>query len=187
MSEFEYLLVLVSVLVGVALSDLATSLHRLLLDRHRVHWDWLSPCAALMATLAILRFWWKFYHLGQGEIWTHFGPFLLLLVQLLQLVLLACSALPDHANDIDLRRYYEEQSRYFWLLFSSYVVLAIAFNAVAGVNPPVGTLLPTHAINLISSLAFLGLALIRRRRLHEIGLPLLTIYFLCIFLPQELA
>lgn len=189
MSEFEYLLVLVSVLVGVALSDLATSLHRLLLNRHRVRWDWLAPCAALMATLAILRFWWKFYSAGQSEIWSQFGAFLLLLLQLLQLVLLACCALPDEASDLDLRHYYNEQSRYFWLLFGSYVLGAASFNWISG-NGPLLRLMPqwpSLITNLISALVFIGLGLSRRRRVHELGVPLVLAYFLATFLPGELS
>jgi hypothetical protein len=187
MSEFEYLLVLVSVLVGVALSDLATSLHRLLRERHRVHWDWLAPCAALMATLAILRFWWKFYSAGQSEIWSQFGAFLLLLVQLLQLVLLACCALPDGASDLDLRRYYSEQSRYFWFLFSSYVLGAAVFNWISGDVTRLMLQWPSLITNLISALVFFGLGFWRRRRLHELGVPLVLAYFLATFLPAELS
>ncbi|WP_398326604.1 hypothetical protein [Vulcanococcus sp.] len=192
MSEFEYLLVLVSVLVGVALSDLATSAHRLLRERRRVRWDWLSPLAAGLATLAILRFWWKFYHFGQSEAWEQFGFFLLLLVQLFQLVLLACAALPDEASGLDLRRFYAEQSRYYWWLFSTYALGAIAFNALASGGvwwlgaPPHSHASVAFITNLVFLPVSIALGLFRQRRLHEWMVPLVCIYFLALFFPQQL-
>ena len=57
MSPFEYLLPLISVLVGLAVADLATSLHWLLQARRRVQWDWLPLLAAILAVLAVLDLW----------------------------------------------------------------------------------------------------------------------------------
>ncbi|MEB3199040.1 MAG: hypothetical protein VKK62_00765 [Synechococcaceae cyanobacterium] len=186
-NEFEDLLVLVSVLVGVALSDLAMSLHRLLRDRHRVRWDWLSPAAAALATLMIVRFWWKFYRFGQAEIWSHFGPFLVLLLQLLQLVLLACAALPDEGGGQDLREYYQIQARYFWWLFSSYALGAVAFNWLSSAAAPLQVRLFDLATNLLIAAAFAGLGCLRQRWIHALVVPLACLFFLVMFLPQELA
>lgn len=186
MTEFEYLLVLVSVLIGMAISDLAGSVHRLFVRRHRIQWDWLSPTAAALTLLTIMRFWWKFYRYGQAEIWTHFGPFLLLLTQLFQLVLLACAALPDEGKERDLRDYYQTNSRYFWLLFSSYTLLAVVFNWISSSGPADQKLLPA-AINLVYVLVFGSLAFVRNRTYHGTVLVLMLTSFLILFFPQELA
>ncbi len=47
-SSFEYITALVSVVVGLAIADMATSLHRLLRNRRRVRWDWVAPLAAVV-------------------------------------------------------------------------------------------------------------------------------------------
>ena len=58
MNPFEYLLPLISVIVGLSITDLATSLHRLLRARRRVEWDWLPLATALLALLMVLNAWW---------------------------------------------------------------------------------------------------------------------------------
>ena len=48
MNTFEYITVLASIVVGLAIADLATSAHRLLRAGGRVRWDWIAPTAALL-------------------------------------------------------------------------------------------------------------------------------------------
>jgi hypothetical protein len=55
MGQFEYLLILASVILGLAVSDIAVSLNRLL--EVRVRWDWLAPLAAVLAFLKITAQW----------------------------------------------------------------------------------------------------------------------------------
>jgi hypothetical protein len=187
MSKFEYLLGLVSVLVGVALSNLATSTHTLIIERHRVKWDWLSPMVGGLATLSIIRFWWKFYQLGQSDAWENFGSFLFLLLQLFQLTLLASCALPDESSDLDLRAYYARQSRYFWLLSSSYVLGAIFLNALAVGGNWTAMHLGGLATNLLFIAMSLLLGLFPSRRFHEFAVPLTFVYLLISFYPQRLS
>jgi len=178
MNEFAHLRTVVAVLVGLALANLATSLHHLLRERHRVRWDWLAPCTALLSVLMILQFWFAYYGFGRAALLTRLGPVLLLLLELLQVVLLACSALPDEARELDLRRYYADQSRYFWLVAGSYVVGAMALNL--SLTPPLelGRWLVAEGPNLVVVLLCLLLAVVRRRRLHELLVPLVCAYHL---------
>jgi len=185
-NEFQHLRTLVAVLVGLALSNLATSLHHLLRERHRVRWDWLAPCAALLSVLVIVQFWFTFYEFGRLPQLTLLGPVLLLLLQLLQVVLLACSALPDGASDLDLRRYYAEQSRYFWLVASSYVLGAMAMSLLLAPPQPLAGRLLALLQDTVSVTVFLALALLRSRRLHELLVPLVCVYFVIGFAPLRL-
>lgn len=181
MNEFQHLRTLVAVLVGLALSNLATSLHHLLRERHRVRWDWLAPCAALFAALQIVHFWFSFYSFGRAQLLTRLGPVLLLLLQLLQVVLLACSALPDGAGELDLRRYYAEQSRYFWLVAGSYLlgvmVWSLVLNPSQSLEGRLGWILP----DLVLVGLFLLLAVVRSRRLHALLVPLVCLLTLAGF------
>lgn len=181
MNEFSHLRTVVSVLVGLALSNVATSIHHLLRERHRVRWDWLSPCAALMATLLILHFWFIYYSFGNIVVLTRLGPTLLLLLEILLAVLLACSALPDGANELDLRRYYADQSRYFWLVASCYLAGTLAWNLV--LSPAMNPLgrLGLWRDDLIMLGLFILLALVRRRQLHEVLVPLLCLFYFIAF------
>src|SRR5262245_27782870 len=99
MTPFQYLLVLVSILVSLAIADIVKSLHGLLRVREQVAWHWHALGAGLLVLLAILQFWWKFYRIGRVETWTQYGTFLLLILHLILLFLLASAALPDNARD----------------------------------------------------------------------------------------
>ena len=58
MAPFEYLLLFASVVLGLALAELAVGVNRLLRDWDRVKWDWLAPLAAILAFLKIVTQWW---------------------------------------------------------------------------------------------------------------------------------
>ena len=63
MRPLEYLLGLESIILALALGDLARSLHRLLVAGERVKWDFLSPLAAMMVLLKIVNHWWRWFRL----------------------------------------------------------------------------------------------------------------------------
>lgn len=171
MSAFEYLLPFVSILVGLAVADLSVSLHRLLRARRRVRWDWLPLAASALVLLLILQFWWSFFHFGQGDLWSRYGPFMLLTVSLVSIFLLASAALPDEVPEtgVDLRAYYLENGPYFWGLFAAFMVLATVTNGlpVFGRIPPaelVASLVP----NLILVVLLGSLAVVRSRLYHAV-------------------
>ena len=82
MTPFEYSLVLVTIIVGLAIADMLESLHRLLRSRTSIRWHWLPLVAALLVLLTLVQFWWGFYRLGRTEVWSQYGAFLLLLLQM---------------------------------------------------------------------------------------------------------
>ena len=109
MGPFEYILPLVSVLVGLAVADLVTSLHRLIRDRSRVQWDWLPLTVALLTILTVLNLWWGLYQAQDDNYYRTLAGFLPLVAQLVLLFLVNAAVLPDDvpAKGIDLKIYYE--------------------------------------------------------------------------------
>ena len=183
MSPFEYLLPLISVLVGLAVADLATSLHRLLQARRRVQWDWLPLLAAILAVLAVLDLWWGFFGFRDLDEWK-FARFLPIFVQLVVLFLLCASALPDEvpSDGLDLRAFYRSNGSYFWFLYATYVGAILAQRgvgyAISGLPEETSILsvLSGFAPNLILVVLFIGLALVRKRWFHAIAVPSLIAY-----------
>ncbi|PEN12709.1 hypothetical protein CRI94_11820 [Longibacter salinarum] len=183
-SPFEYLLPLTSVLVGLAIADLATSLHRLLEARRRVQWDWLPLLAALLALLAVLDLWWGFYgYTGRSE-W-EFAQFLPIFVQLVILFLLCASALPDEVpsdDGLDLHVFYQSNGSYFWFLYAAYIFSILAQDAftyaASGLPEQMSTVsvLAGSIPNLLLIALFVGLALVHRRWLHMVAVPGLIVY-----------
>jgi hypothetical protein len=181
MSPFEYLLALVSILIGLAIADLASSLHRLLRARRAIHWDWLPLAAALLVMLLILEFWWVFYLLGSSPVFLQYGAFLVLGATMVTMFLLASAALPDEVpfDGLDLRHYYEQNARYLWGLFAAFVLLMIVVEVLARPDRPADRdLLERTLLNLLFVAVLTTLAGVRARRYHALMVPLLLAYLL---------
>jgi hypothetical protein len=122
------LLLLAAVMLGLALSDIALSTHRLLAARSRVKWDWLAPLAAAVAFIKIVTQWWVWFggdRIARGLTFEMFTGFLL---SAGLLFLLAATSLPDEVGEsgIDLRAYYASVSHRYWTLFALHFVAANA-------------------------------------------------------------
>ena len=180
MNPFEYLLPLISVIVGLSITDLATSLHRLLRARRRVRWDWLPLATALLALMLVLNVWWTLYRGDSTAAWT-VAEFFPVMTTLILLFLINAAALPDRVppEGIDLRAFYESNSPYFWLLFAVYIALATAFNISSRLpqifdNGGLGwgeaaELFTFQLPNLMFAGLFVGLARYRNRTFHIVS------------------
>jgi hypothetical protein len=128
MTAGEYVAAFASIIVALAVTDLATSLHRLLRARARVTWDWLPLAVALLILLGTVQFWWIFFDVWRSSSQFTLGGFLPDFVSLLILFFIASAALPDEvpAEGLDLKSYYLENRTYFWVLFLLLAVSATA-------------------------------------------------------------
>jgi len=126
MGPFEYLLMFVAVILGLAVSDLAMSLHRLLGAGSRVRWDWLTPFAALVALLKVITQWWSWFDASQIAKGLTFEMFVGIVIAAILLFLMTASALPDDVNEpvVDLRGYYAANAKRYWLLFAAHWLVA---------------------------------------------------------------
>lgn len=106
-------------MIGLAIADMATSLHRLLRNRRRVRWDWVSPLAAIVILTELFNFWWNW----RGFTGTTLGATAPYFAVLIILFLAACATLPDEVPDkgIDLRRYFDDNRAYFWGVYACYL------------------------------------------------------------------
>jgi hypothetical protein len=176
MTPFDYTSVLSSIIVGLALTDILVSLHRLLRAGRRVRWDWAAPAGAALVVLTLVQMWWLLY--GPTDTTVTIGQFLPLLVELVLLFLLASSALPDRVPDdgLDLKAYYDRNGPYFWTLFA----LALGWITIsegAGVGHDLDALLnmlANRAADLIALGVLVSLIFVRKRWWHAIGFLLLS-------------
>jgi hypothetical protein len=92
MSQLEYLVALLSIIVGLGLTDLAQSLRELVRPGRTVHWHWLPLTWAAATFLTAIQIWWNSYQsLRESTPET----FLQFLVSFLLLYLSCAFALPD--------------------------------------------------------------------------------------------
>ena len=180
MTPFVYILPLVSVLVGLAVADLAISLHRLLRARRRVRWDALPLATAVLAVLAVLELWWNLYASQEATFLTTLGGFLLFAVQLLILFLLNAAALPDTVPDdgLDLRAFYDENGSYFWSLYAAYVLFIMVTNVIGALGGDLSDVFRRIAANLPLLVLFVALARFRNRVFHAVAVAAVLALFL---------
>jgi hypothetical protein len=179
---------LAAVILGLAISDLAMSLHRLLGAGSRVRWDWLAPLAAVLAFLKIVTQWWSWYGAEGIARSLTFGMFIGVLVAAILLFLMAAAALPDEIAEpvIDLRAYYAGVSRRYWLLFAAHWTLMNAITIWAQIQIEGARLALFSPLYLIVPVA-LSLAFVRNRWWHTICMVALSGFYLTQLFGRQLA
>lgn len=95
MSQLEYLIALVSIIVGLAIADLAGSFRELVRPRRAVQWHWLPLTWAAIVLLILVQFWWTSFGALQEEAFGQALAFLPYLLAFLMLYLACAFALPD--------------------------------------------------------------------------------------------
>ena len=186
MDPAEYILALLAIISGLAISDMVISLHGLLANRRNVRWDWLTLLAALFVFLLIVSSWGVSYR-AFDEL--PFGPwvweFVLTLCQLIALYLAARAILPDEvrrSEQIDLADHYAFVSRYFWGSLSVTYGLYLMFAAMLGGVER----LPAYWQTIVALAAVIALAIWSDRRLHRLVVPALLALMCVSTLPNRL-
>lgn len=188
MSPFEYLLIFAAVILGLAVTDLAVSLHRLLSAGRRVRWDWLAPLAAVVAFLKIVIQWWIWHSAQRLAGGLTFPMFIGVLASAVLLFLLAAAALPDEIGreePVDLRAHYAAVSRRYWILFLAHWTLLNAVSAWAQMQVE-GARFAASPLYLLGLLP-LSLIFVRAHWWHALALAGLIVLYLAQFFGQTLA
>ncbi len=115
--EFQYLSVLVSIVLGLGITQLLTGVGRLAQARGRVRGYWPAALWIVLLFLIHVQSWWAIFALRDHHAWT-FLAFLVVLMTPTSLYLMAALALPDvdlrSAEPVDLREHYHAQARWFF-------------------------------------------------------------------------
>src|SRR5436189_2987992 len=121
MDQFSYVVGLLSIITGLALSDMGISLHRLLKRRSNVQWDWLPLAIAGYVAFVIVRFWYQVWSIRGFPGVTGLFFFSGIIAENFVLFLVAASSLPDEDDvsdgRVDLRAFQQWNSVYLWRLF----------------------------------------------------------------------
>ena len=172
---FEYALGLYSVLIGLAIADVAASFHRLVRSREPVNWDPLALLAAFYALVTAIGMWFDIWTVRNVAQTRHFFFYLSMVASLFVLYLIAATSLPDSpAHDGDLRVYYDKNRRYFWLLIAlfqaGYIAHGIYF--LGGLIGRLPTLVTVQFLTQWTLLLVIPLVLarLRSRTVHYTGL-----------------
>ncbi len=131
MDEFSYLAVLLSIILGLAITQLLTGWRGRMLARARVRPFWPSDLWSGILLLIATQTWWAMFGLRARTAWD-FGDFAIVLAQTIALYLLTGLVYPDFASDreVDLRVHYFAQRRHFFSVASLLVLISIARDLV---------------------------------------------------------
>jgi hypothetical protein len=133
MDSFEYLSVLVSIIVGLGLSHLLATTARLIQARDRV--QLYGPTLIWMGVLFVLQIqiWWAAFEWESSAVWTFFS-FLLFLMLPIGAYLLSVLLVPDlDAPDaVDLRASYFANRRWFFGLLTVLPLVSLLHEQVHG-------------------------------------------------------
>jgi len=190
MSGADYILGLLAIITGLAISDMIVSLHGLLINRRHVKWDWLPLVAASCVLLLIISTWRILYVGFQGAVK---GPpiwvFVMILTQNVGLYLAARAALPDRVNigePWDLRAHYDFVDRYLWsalaLSYGAFIFLSALEPILLGKLQFPNTFF--HA--LVGFPVIVALVIWPSRKLHRIVVPLFFLWVCVRVLPARL-
>jgi hypothetical protein len=138
MGSYEYFVLLIVVLMGMAVSDLTISLHKLLAAGPRVRWHWAAPAVALLSAVLVVGEFMSTWSSKNGTI-----QFLNALASLGLFVLLflgAAAALPDEVppEGLSLKTFYFGNRLHFWGLMTLFMLaqtLLVAANPVNRTSP----------------------------------------------------
>jgi len=177
---FDYALGLLSILMGLALADVVFSFHKLVVRARTVRWDGRVLIATALVIVECVRHWFAQWTLRDDSIALTFPIYFGMFVELLLLVLLAASCLPDDpAEDCDLGAFYEQRRRYFWGLFAAYQLLFFAWWLIFGATSANG-MARAGFVDWFRVLApIFGFALLAsvRRRWLDYAVPAIFILF----------
>jgi hypothetical protein len=174
----SYVLGLFTIVSGLAVTEVAQRLARLIALRRKVRWDWLPLVATAVILCSVAVAWGRaWFSMEQAQIYhPSFVAFLLTLAAYILLYITAAASLPaDISEGLDLKAFYRDQCGEFWTLYS---VVTGQFVARTFLLPAIqngglaATEILTCALTTLTLLIPISLAAFQNRRWHMIGAPL---------------
>ena len=167
MDRFEFLMVLMSIIIGLGLSELLTNVARQIRARKTSRPFWVHSGVVILMFLAFLQIWWEAWDLRVIEVWT-FPALLMMLAAPAGLFVISHVMYPDVIEDADLEDYYFRNSRVLWSIAAFVVIAATGFRPLAFGH----SLLDVDNLSSVLMIGmFVALAASKHRALHLAALP----------------
>lgn len=177
MSSGDYTIGLMTIITGLAIADMVSSMHGLLMNRERVRWDWLALLAALFIFMLIVGSWGiSFRTMANLNINPPLWLFVLGLSQIVPLYLSARASLPDVVDEkgISLADHYAKNRRYFWGSVAFTYLMFVAYGVYV-LGP--GVLSPTYLSPAAQLVMMAVLIVTPNRRVHAVLVPVIFLLF----------
>ena len=172
MDTFNYLSVMISIILGVGVTTLFVGIGNLLQIKHRIKHYWLFSLWVLILITAHVHLWWSLWALRESVVWTYL-LFLYLLIGPAILVIAGHILIPgefygqdgvDHGL-FDLKQHYYDSSPLFFGIFAVVVAWAMILEPVLGVR---NFFVTFRIVQIIGFILVSSCAIYKNKTLHEI-------------------
>ena len=126
MDAFNYLTVLLSIIMGLAMTQVLKGFRGILLSRKRIRLYWPSLIWAMLMLAICVEIWWSQYGMRERVDWT-LPAFYAVLLQFIVAYMLAAIVLPDffEPDGIDLRDHYFAHVKWFFGLMVALLLTSL--------------------------------------------------------------
>lgn len=166
MSPFEFICAFYSVVLGVAVAQLMTSVGRLIELRDQVRTYWVQSLWVVIVLLLDVNSWWAMWDLRNAKSWSFVSFSLLvgLVASIYLVTVLLFPRVPESGEQIDLDAHYYKNRRFFFLTNAAGWTLGLFCNLsflpiTSWLNPAIIFPLPVVLLSVLA--AFTG-----NRRYH---------------------
>ena len=171
MDRFSFIMVLLSIVVGLGVTELLSNVARQINNRVTVKHSWLQSMTVAFVFIALLQQWWEMWSLQSVETW-YFPTVLLMLGGPIALYIDSHIVFPASLDSADLGEHYFKNARVIWSIGVIAVLFASLFRPISFGAP---LFHPSNASSFAGFATFVVLAASRNRLLHKILLPVLLI------------
>lgn len=183
MDAFNYLSVLISLILGLAITQVLKGIRGLMHARMRLRMYWPTVLWAILVVVIAVQAWWAMFGLRAHGDWT-FVQFSVVLAQTIVVYLLAALVLPDiFGNEVvDLREHYDGQRRWFFALIVVLIVTSLGKNLILDGTWPRPLDLAFHLVFAVAGIAGATIAVPRfHKALALFGVAIIGAYIALLF------
>jgi len=172
MDAFNFLTVMVSIVVGLGLTQLLGGIGNFVQIRRRVRFYWLHTAWVLLLIALHLHMWWSFWVLRQVTDWTY-GTFAYVLIGPAMLVIASHVIIPELIDGrIDVERHYYDTRMVFFGLLATTGIWAMFLEPITGVRTFV---VPFRLLQALGTATLVACAISDDRRFHAAATILVAI------------
>lgn len=169
MDRFSFVIVLLSIIVGLGVTELLTNLARQIQNRSTTKFYWLHTLLACLVFIALLQQWWESWDQRFVENWS-FPILLLMLGGPIGLYVISHLLFPNNMDDVDYRDHYYKNTRVIYLIGALTVIFASTYRPLSFGDALID---PDNASSVFILLVFLILAFFKKQIVHQILVPFL--------------
>jgi hypothetical protein len=179
MDAFSYLSVLLSIVLGLAVTQLLSGFAALVHARRRIAMYWPLPVQMAAVLLITVQVWWAMFGMHNLRHWT-FADFLIVLAQSVAVYLMAAFITPEIEGDanIDLRAAYFREARWFFGSILAALAISLMKNRLLSGSFQSGLDLAGHVV--FAAVALAGF-ISRSDIVHKLIAPLSVLAY-CLYI-----